>query len=196
MNLQDGFDLYKELVEIRKIHVESLPDQPFAFHIEGVLDAFVWRWIRQAEERMENYVDEAIKQDNFEVRTENPDGISTDAERHSVSIIDVFQLFTQSIEQIFNLEWDDDVHHARFMTAISKTIAAGIGRYCEVVEQMFTKEMDRPTNEELASANKTTQERFMQYARDALSTKEKVEPFQFYPKVGGVFSPRCSVTDD
>jgi len=185
VNLQDGFDLYKELVEIRKIHVESLPGQPFAFHIEGVLDEFVWRWIKGAESRMEDFVEEAVKQDQFQTRTQNPDGIPSDAERHSVSVIDMFQLFNQTVDQVFQLEWDDDVHHARFMTSLSKAFASGLGRYCEIVEQRFAKEMDRPSAQELA-AGRTTQERFMQYARDALSTKEKVEPFQFYPEV------RCS----
>ncbi len=183
MNLQDGFDLYKELVEIRKIHVEYLPGQPFAFHIESVLDEFVWRWIKGAEGRMKEFVEEAIKQDQFQGQTQNLDGIPSSAERHSVSIIDIFQLFNQTVDQVFQLEWDDDVHHARFMTALSKAFSSGLGRYCEIVEQRFAKEMDRPSAQELAMANKTTQERFMQYAKDALSTKEKVEPFQFYPEV-------------
>jgi len=185
VNLQDGFDLYKELVEIRKIHNEVLPKTPFAFPIEDVLDEFVWRWIKGAETRMEEFVEEAIKQDQFQVRKEDdPDSAATDvdADRHSHSITDAFQLFNQTADQIMQLEWADNVHHARFMTALAKAFSAGIGRYCEIIEQRFAKEMDRPTAQELASANKTTQERFMQYAKDALSTKERVEPFQFYPE--------------
>ncbi|CAK7242935.1 MAG: hypothetical protein STHCBS139747_004438 [Sporothrix thermara] len=183
VNLQDGFDLYKELADIRKIHVESLPEQPFAFHIEGLLEEFVWRWIKGAQERMETIVEEAIKQDPFQVRVQHEgDDVPTDDERHSVSIIDTFQAFNQTVDQIYQLEWDDDVHHAKFMTALAKAFAAGIGRYCEIVEQRFAKEMDRPSAQELANANKTAQERWMQYAKDALSNKEKVEPFQFYPE--------------
>ncbi|CAK7225272.1 hypothetical protein SCUCBS95973_005808 [Sporothrix curviconia] len=180
VNMQDGFDLYKELADIRKIHVESLPGQPFAFHVEGLLEEFVWRWIKGAQERMENIVEEAIKQDQFQVRAQHEGDVPTDDERHSVSIIDTFQAFNQSVDQIYQLEWDDDVHHAKFMTALAKAFAAGIGRYCEIVEQRFAKEMDRPSAQELANANKTAQERWMQYAKDALSNKEKIEPFQFY----------------
>src|SRR5690606_35944781 len=34
IDIEDGFDLYRELVEIRRIHQRSLPpDQPFAFDI-------------------------------------------------------------------------------------------------------------------------------------------------------------------
>ncbi|KIH87318.1 hypothetical protein SPBR_04557 [Sporothrix brasiliensis 5110] len=180
VNLQDGFDLYKELTDIRKIHVESLPGKPFAFHVEGLLEEFVWRWIKGAQERMENIVEEAIKQDQFQVRVQQPGDVPTDDERHSVSIIDTFQAFNQSVDQIYQLEWDDDTHHAKFMTALAKAFTAGIGRYCEIVEQRFAKEMDRPSAQELADSTKTTQERWMQYAKDALSNKEKVEPFQFY----------------
>lgn len=188
VNMQDGFDLYKELVEIRKIHTESLPGQPFGFHVEGLLEEFVWRWIRGAQERLEGIVEEAIKQDNFAVRPggvggpdeAEADAVATDEERHSLSIVDTFQAFSQSVEQIYQLEWDDDVHHAKFMTALASAFSASIGRYCEIVEQRFTREMDRPSAQEVAQANKSTQERWMQFAKDALSTKEKMEPFQFY----------------
>src|SRR6185436_746321 len=97
-------------------------------------------------------VEEAIKHDQFQVRTENPDGVATDAERHSVSIIDAFQLFNQTADQIIELEWDDLLHHARFMTALAKAFSAGIGRYCEIIEQRFAKEMDRPSVQELATS--------------------------------------------
>ncbi|KAJ9139104.1 Inorganic pyrophosphatase [Pleurostoma richardsiae] len=182
IDLQDGFDLYKELVDIRKIHVESLPGVPFAFSIESLLAEFVWRWINNAETRMEEFVEQAIKQDQFQVRTQNPDGIPSDAERHSVSVVDVFQLFNQTVDQVFQLEWDDDVHHAKFMTALAKAFASGIGRYCEIVEQRFNREMDRQTAQELAAAQKTAQERIMQMAKDAWNTKDRIEPFQFYPE--------------
>lgn len=183
VNVLDGFDLYKELVEVRKIHVQYLPGQPFAFHIESVLEDFVWRWIDDAESRMTQFVEEAVKQDNFQVRTVHPDDIPTDAQRHSVSVIDVFQLFNQTADQIFKLEWDDDVHHAKFMTALAKAFAAGIGRYCEIVEGQFAREMDRQTAQELAAAQRTAQERIMQMAKDAWNSKDKIEPFQFYREV-------------
>lgn len=192
--LEDGFDLYKELVEIKNMHLESLPGKPFAFHIEGLLEDFVWRWIGNVEEKMVSFVDEAIKQDQFQVRTRHAGDIPTDDERHSVSIIDIFTLFTQTIDQLQQLEWQDEVHVARFMTALAKTFAAGIGRYCEIVEQQFAREMDRQTAEEAAVASKTTQERLFQYAKDAWNNKEKMEPFQFYPQVSAI--PHFSVRPD
>ncbi|KAI1799288.1 hypothetical protein F4811DRAFT_557988 [Daldinia bambusicola] len=182
--LEDGFDLYKELVEIRRIHRSSLPNRAFTFDVEELLVEFVWRWIQNAESRAEQFVEEAIKQDQFQVRGHGPDHISLDSERHSHSIIDMFQLFNQTADQVFKLEWDNDVHHARFMTALSRIFANSIARYCEIVDQKFIKEMDTPrqNEKEAAAAAQTTQGRFMQYAKDAWNTKEKVEPFQFYPE--------------
>jgi hypothetical protein len=186
IELQDGFDLYRELVEIKKMHTEAIPGKPFGFHIEGLLESFVWKWIKNVDDRMPSFVEEAIKQDVFKVRTRHEGDIPTDDERHSVSIIDLFTLFSQTVDQLLQLEWNDEVHMARFMTALAKAFAAGIGRYCEIVEQQFAREMDRQSAQEAAAASKTAQERFLQYAKDAWNTKEKIEPFQFYPQVSGV----------
>ncbi|KAH7364451.1 hypothetical protein BKA65DRAFT_138644 [Rhexocercosporidium sp. MPI-PUGE-AT-0058] len=182
VDLQDGFDLYKELVEIRRIHHGALPERPFAFHIEELLADFVWRWIRVSESNMVELVDQAIKQDQFQVRSDNPERPATDEERHSVSVIDIFRLFNQTANQIFELEWDDDVQYAKFMTALSKSFGIGLARYCEVLEQRFTKEMDRLSPAQEAAAAQTKQEKWMQLAKDAWNNKEKIEPFQFYPE--------------
>ncbi|KAK2626553.1 hypothetical protein QTJ16_003728 [Diplocarpon rosae] len=182
VDLQDGFDLYRELVEIRRIHHGALPERPFAFHIEELLADFVWRWIRVSESKMVELVDEAIKQDQFQVRSDHRDRHATDDERHSVSVIDLFRLFNQTADQIFQLEWDDDVQYAKFMTALSKSFAMGLARYCEILEQRFTKEMDRLSPAQEAAASQTKQEKWMQLAKDAWNNKEKIEPFQFYPE--------------
>ena len=184
IDIEDGFDLYRELVEIRRIHQRSLPpDQPFAFDIENLLVDFVWRWIRTAEGRMLDFVEGAIKQDQFQVRSEHPGQITMDSERHSVSIIDLFMLFNQTLQQVHMLEWNNEEHLARFMTALARSFSTGIGRYCEIVDQRFAKEMDRPSAEEIAAQHQSTQEKWMQYAKDAWNNKEKAEPFQFYPEV-------------
>lgn len=183
VDLEDGFDLYRELVEIRRIHHSALPDRPFAFHIEGILADFVWRWIRVADSKMVDLVDQAIKQDQFQVRSDNPDQPATDDERHSVSVIDIFRLFNQTADQIFQLNWDDDVQYAKFMTALAKSFGIGLARYCEVIEQRFSKEMDRLSASQTAAAKQSSQEKWMQLAKDAWNNKEKIEPFQFYPEV-------------
>ena len=135
------------------------------------------------ESTMLQWVDQAVKQDQFKVRTELANQIPTEDQRHSVSVIDIFSSFNQTIDRIVQLNWDDDLQYARFMTALAKIVGTGIARYCELVEQKFIKEMDRLTPEQEAAANQSRQEKWVQLARDAWNNKDKIEPFQFFPEV-------------
>lgn len=183
VNIEDGFELYKEMVESRRLHLDSLPDIPFAFDIEELLADFVWRWIRMTDEKVVGWVDEAIKHDNFAVRTAVPNAVPTEDERHSSSVIDVFRSFNQVVSQIVALEWDNDLQYAKFMTAIARSIGIGMAKYCDTLEQTFSREMDRMTPEQEAALTQTRQEKWMQMAKDAWNNKERIEPFQFFPEV-------------
>ncbi|PVI06801.1 hypothetical protein DM02DRAFT_513897 [Periconia macrospinosa] len=178
--IQDGFDLYRELVEIRRIHGDALPGRRFGFHIEGLLQDFVWRWIEMTDSNLVGWVENAFKADTFQLDASN--GILMDDDRHSVSVVDMFRSFNQSIEQIVSLNWDDDVQYAKFMTTISKAIGIALARYCELIEQKFAREMDRMTPEQEAAANQTRQEKWISMAKDFYAGKEKIEPFNFYPE--------------
>ena len=145
---------------------------------------FVWRWIRMTESSINDWVDQAIKQDQFRVRTENPQQIPTEEQRHSVSVMDIFSSFNQTIDRVVQLNWDDDLQYAKFMTALAKMVGAGIARYCDAVEQRFSKEMDRLSPEQEAAASQTKQEKWLQLAKDTWNNKDKIEPFQFFPEVG------------
>ena len=68
---QDGFDLYREMVAIREVHSQVLPGVPFEFHIEGLLQEFVWRWISETDKRIVEWVDNAVKNDNFATQESN-----------------------------------------------------------------------------------------------------------------------------
>ena len=135
------------------------------------------------ESTITEWVDQAIKQDQFCVRTDNSSQIPTEDQRHSVSIIDIFSSFKQTIDRVVQLNWDDDLQYAKFMTSLAKVVGIGISRYCEIVEQKFSKEMDRLTPEQEAVTNQTKQEKWLQLAKDTWNNKEKIEPFQFFPKV-------------
>ena len=179
--IEDGFELYSELTEIRRFHGDILPGTPFAFHIEEHLEDFVWRWIRDTEDKIKGWIDEAVKQDAFHVRAEQGQ-IPNEDQRHSVSVIDIFSSFNQIVDRIVQLNWDHDLQYAKFMTQLAKIIGAGLARYCETLEQKFTKEMDRLTPEQEAAANQTKQEKWMKLAKETWNNKEKIEPFQFFPQ--------------
>ena len=187
--VQDGFDLYKEMVEIRRIHSDALPNRRFAFNIEGLLQEFVWRWIEMTDSNLIGWVDNAFKADQFQIQSQNP--VPADDERHSVSVVDIFRSFNQSIEQIVALNWDDDLQYAKFMTAVSKSIGLALARYCDLVEQKFAKEMDRLTPEQEAAARQTRTQQWASMAKDLYAQKEAVVPFQFWPEVSNNYLGRC-----
>jgi hypothetical protein len=186
--IQDGFELYKELVDIRRVHAQALQGREFGFHIEGLLQDFVWRWIQTTDSKIIDWIEGAVAHDDFQVRQDPKDkeqGLPPkDDERHSQSSSDVYRIFNQSIEQIVKLEWDDDLQYAKFMTAMSKSISKGIARYCELLEKKFAKEMDRQTPEQEAKAQQTQRDKWISAARDFYATGgrggEKIEPFQFW----------------
>jgi hypothetical protein len=151
--------------------------------VEDLLADFVWRWIQLTDTKIIEWVDQAVRQDIFSLRTEKQDELPSEELRHSVSVIDVFRSFNQVVEQLVQLEWDDDLQYAKFMTALSKSIGKGLARYCESLEQIFSKEMDKLTPEQEAALNQTRQEKLMQMAKEAWNNKEKIEPFQFLPEV-------------
>ena len=159
----------------------------FPFHVEGLLEDFVWQWLRLTDAKVMHWVDQAIMKDNYTVRGAETEEVVAEEYRHSVSAIDIFRSFNQVVEQLIQLEWDDDLQYAKFMTALSKSIGKGVAKYCESMEKMFTKEMDRLSPDQEIAMNQTAQEKLMQLAKDAWTNKEKIEPFQFFPEVCVIF---------
>ncbi|KAL4801902.1 hypothetical protein BDV18DRAFT_154553 [Aspergillus unguis] len=181
LDMNDAFHLYKQLSSVRELFAKALPDAEFPFHIEDVLEDFVWRWIRLTDQKIVGWVEQAIRQDNFSVHNENMELVSENA-RHSASVIDIFRSFNQVIEQMVELNWADEFQYAKFMTALSKSVGGAVATYCEAVEKTFAKEMDRLSPDQEAALNQTTQEKFMQFAKEAWTNKDKIEPFQFFPE--------------
>jgi hypothetical protein len=99
--------------------------------------------------------------------------------RHTSSVVDIFRSFNQTKEPINGLNWDDEYQFAKFMTAVAKAIGIGIAKYCDLLEQRFNKEMEKLSPEQEAALERKNQSKWMQLAKDALSNKEKVEPFNF-----------------
>lgn len=163
--------------------------------MESLLEDFVWQWLRLTEAKVIDWVEQAIRKDNFGVRGDGSEEVVSEEYRHSVSAIDIFRSFNQVVEQLVQLEWDDDLQYAKFMTALSKSISNGIATYCESLEKMFAREMDRLSPDQEAAMNQTAQEKLMQFAKDTWTNKEKIEPFQFFPEVRITVSPLpCSGT--
>jgi len=205
LDLQGAFDMYAKLVEVRDVYdqvfvkydIISLHKytwtltkkgsrKPFPFSVEDMVLGYVEKWLAITDAKVLGWVDNAIRADKFQVRG---DGHSepTHDQRHSTSVEDIFHSFTQSIKTLQNLHWGNPVQEAKFFTALSKSIGNGLTRYCEILESLFTKEMDRLSPEQEAELNKTQKEKLLSF----FNTKEKIEPFNFMPEVNQIHSLQC-----
>lgn len=181
--VDDAFAVYAKLCEVRRIYLDVFPKNNYPVKIEDILADFVWRWLQITDSKVIGWVDAAIQQDDFVLTTREEHGREpTDDERHTASVVDIFRSFNQIVNDLKKLEWQDEYQMAKFSTALAKTVGQGIGRYCEVLEKLFTFEMDRQTPEQEAAATQTRQQRWLALARDAWSNQEKIEPFQFAPE--------------
>lgn len=184
MELMDGFDLYKELREIQRIYGDAVSGAKFPVRFEDLLAGFVWRWLKTIDSSVIGWVDAAIREDHFALKIREEEGREPlDSERHTSSVVDMFRSFNQPVDFLRKLDWGDEFQYANFMTALSKILGKGVARYCEVLEKLFTFEMDKPTVEQEVVAAQTRQQKWMALAREAWTNKDKIEPFQFAPEV-------------
>lgn len=184
LDVEDAIELYKELSEIRRIYHECFPDRRFPVRFEDFLAEYVTKWLTSVDEKVIGWVDGAIKQDDFVLKVRETEGREPeDHERHTSSSVDIFKAFSQPVDFLKRLEWQDELQNAKFFTALAKILGKGISRYCEVLEKLFTFEMDRPTAEQEQAATQTRQQRWISLAREAWNNDNKIEPFQFAPEV-------------
>jgi len=182
IDIEEAFEIYKEMASVCEVYQQLFPQKSLDLRIEDMLEQYVWKWINTADENMVKWVEQAVLQDTFKLAT-NDEEHRSDIDKHTSSALDMFTSFGQSIEQIIDLRWNDRLQNAKFLTALSKSVGTAVCKYCELVEAKFIKEMEPPPAEQEALARQTRQEKWMQMARDTLTTKEKIEPFQFVPEV-------------
>jgi len=186
MSIEDGFELYKELSEIRRIYKSVFPKGAWPVHLEDLFIVFPKRWLQSVDAKVVGWVEAAIKQDANMHHW--PEGQELGDERHTSSVVDIFRSFNQSVDSIKKLEWGNDFQYAKFMTVMAKILGKGINRYCSELEYVFTYEMGKKTPEEEAAALQTRQQKWMSLAKEAWANKEKIEPYQFAPEV---YAPIC-----
>lgn len=181
MDIEDGFELYRELSEIRRIYQEAFPGSQLPVHLEDIFIQFPLRWLEKIDSLVMGWVEGAVKQDKL--MFEWPEGKELGDERHTSSAVDIFRSFNQSIDFLKKLEWQDELQYAKFMTTMSKILGKGIMRYCEELDYWFTHEMSKKTPEQEAAQSQTKQQKWMAMAKEAWSNTAKVEPFQFAREV-------------
>lgn len=128
------FDLYKALRDLQKMFKAFCPDTRWEFNTFAFFQPHIEHWLVRTSERTLEWVDNAVRADNFEPID------SIDA-YHSSSIDDLFTALHQPVEFIDSLKWTDKYTLALFRTSLAKTVSMAVEQYCHRIEEMFKTEI-------------------------------------------------------
>jgi hypothetical protein len=113
------FQLYKTIRLMGERYAESVPglSSMSIGYIEGWFAPFMYKWLKQLSLKTVDWVDNAIKADNFEPIAKTAE---YEVPLHSASITDVFSAMYSELEFITDLRWSDAVQNAQFLQAFAK----------------------------------------------------------------------------
>ncbi|TFK36491.1 cytoplasm protein [Crucibulum laeve] len=166
------FALYRRSKTILGMYKAFVPEGDFTFEISAFFEPYVRQWLINTDNKTGQWVDAAIKADNF-VAEEGTEGRSS-------SIVDLFDSLRSPINFLQDLDWEDSYQEARFFTSLAKSVSKAVDQYCRSVENLFLAEMfPRPT--EYIQPQKSSA--WLEKARQlALTGEKRVEPFNFQPQ--------------
>ncbi|RKO96114.1 hypothetical protein CAUPRSCDRAFT_12184, partial [Caulochytrium protostelioides] len=134
------FALYKRLRAMDERYsklasnVKRLNGSDGGFNVEAWFAPFVSFWLEHLSDKTLEWVQNAIKADNFEpVHAQDDLANPNDVVTHSSSIADLFAAVYQELEFIADLKWSDKVQSASFFQAFSKTVYHALDQYCGAI---------------------------------------------------------------
>ncbi|KAF0466401.1 c2 domain protein [Gigaspora margarita] len=167
--IDDVIELYREILELKYVYEELCPGTKFSFGIEGWFGPYIKKWLNSTDSKTPEWVHAAISADEFK-----PVSIT---DTHSSSVVDLFTSFNQTVDFVKRLNWPNQEQSARFMTILSQTIGKALEQYCNVIEDLFMKDMTVvPAEQETAK-----QSTWYLRAKNALYI-EKTVPSDIQPK--------------
>lgn len=169
----DIYKLFRQVTELKKMHQAFCPEQRLTDHIEELFRPHVRRWLEVMSTKTAEWVTSSVSTDIFKI--ENPE------HGCSVSILDLFKSFNQTVDVIINMKWPDPYQNARFMTSLSQTVSKGLDQYCNMIEELFMHEMFPPETEEPAHPQ-AKQPYWLVKAKMTIAGDKKVEPFLIKPQ--------------
>ncbi|CAO3590690.1 unnamed protein product [Absidia cylindrospora] len=132
------FELYQKVLSLKRLYDQHGPKNKAAlFKVESWFLAHVRRWLITTNNATPDWVENAIKQDEFTRINDNT--------LHSSSIVDLFSMFHQAIDFIHNLQWLNELQRCRFLTVLSKVIGVAIEQYTYSIETLVAEDIF-PTN--------------------------------------------------
>ncbi|RKO97121.1 hypothetical protein CAUPRSCDRAFT_6993 [Caulochytrium protostelioides] len=116
-------------------NVKRLNGSDGGFNVEAWFAPFVSFWLEHLSDKTLEWVQNAIKADNYEpINADESLGMSSEGSvSHSSSIADLFAAVYQELEFITELKWSDKVQSASFFQAFSKTVYTALDQYCQAI---------------------------------------------------------------
>lgn len=162
----DIFTIYGQIVELNKACCESAPKKQV--DVSAYFTAYLSEWLQRTDEKISDWVQNAISQDTF---------VSTDENnKHSTSVVDSFTSMRHAFEFLKNLEWNNEYENARFMTMLSRTFCSAITCYCGALNVGFSKICNLS---DALSVDVHSTEKWLAIAKLAIGKREKLEAFVF-----------------
>ncbi|GAA6018841.1 hypothetical protein JCM11491_006882 [Sporobolomyces phaffii] len=171
-NVTDGelLELYHGVKELRDMFEAFCPEDPLDIDFSAWFEPYVRKWLAMTDTQTSEWVNRAISKDAFE-----PEETAT----HSSSIVDLIESCKAPVEFILGLKWPDEYGHAKFLTALSRTIAKSIEQYSNQLESMFIDEMFPRKPEEALDQDVARPSAWLTKAKMVVQGDKKVEPFEF-----------------
>ncbi|RHZ74126.1 hypothetical protein Glove_227g93 [Diversispora epigaea] len=167
--VDDIFELYREISELKIIYESRNTGCVFTLSIEKWFEPHVKMWLEATDSKTPEWVQTAISMDEFKA-------VSV-SDKHSSSVVDLFTSFNQTIDFIKKLNWPNEYQYAKFMTSLSRTVSKALDQYCDEIEELFMKDMF-PVEEKEQEVSK--QSAWYIRAKTAMAS-EKAVSFDFKP---------------
>ncbi|KAI8819033.1 uncharacterized protein EV422DRAFT_498416 [Fimicolochytrium jonesii] len=125
------FELYRQVKVMDERYAKIAPglkrmSANTGFNVERWFAPFITRWLEHLSTKTVEWVNNAVKADQFEPLNPNDGGFSS-------SVTDLFSAVYQELEFIKGLEWSDPVQSAGFMQGFAKTVSKAIENYCDAL---------------------------------------------------------------
>ncbi|KAG0169801.1 hypothetical protein DFQ30_003238, partial [Apophysomyces sp. BC1015] len=171
------FELYHKVLSLKRLYDQHGPrNKTSLFKVEFWFLQHVRRWLKSTNAATPTWVENAIKQDEFQCINESAG--------HSSSIIDLFTMFHESVDFVQNLQWPNELQRCRFLTVLSKVISVSLEQYTNTIEEMITDDIYPRVERDVDGTSNT----FLDKARNQLigsrhSTKVEDIPSDFTPEL-------------
>ncbi|KAF7728272.1 hypothetical protein EC973_006446 [Apophysomyces ossiformis] len=173
-SIEVTFELYHKLLSVKRLYDQYGPKKKTVlFKVESWFLQHVRRWLQTTSAATLEWVENAIKQDEFKSINETA--------MHSSSIVDLFSMLHQAVDFVQNLQWPNELQRCRFLTALSKVIGIAVEQYTYILEDMIINDISPKAQNELEVAASAS---FLDRARYQLiggrsSNAQEVTPSDF-----------------